>query len=1575
MAQPNTQDTQKVFHSATENFKSFVGSVENVSNTKHMEDIYANMTKLFDAFTNGALLEQGANSETLLRTVYRSLDEDFLEIVQDSKAVDKLIEVIKSKQEGIEPEKVADAMVSETTKKVVTKTLDPETCDPMQVVLDFIDELQTSILQVRLNLSREYERRRLEYAKSLAGQQEDLDKLKGESEEQAQQISETLGQVATDETTWKDAQLKELSRLMEKFDQATSKASDNILAQTLQEDKTLVEMSKEQKKVNWDKLISGIQGQQTKLLKQAQAEPIAQPQPQQSQEASDQKPWAVDSEKPQLEGQKPRREEEPPKDDLSAEAAKMEKVSQDMSKVKQPKLTPPPANGSKLNVSPSKNGMCVCPICGHMHPKGGAHVPPPSPDGSNGGGKLTQGGVINTIGKIHENVQRQLNNKKFRNAFALDLNKVQGGLQKQMKKVDKTESTISKDLGATKKGIKSLKRQLAASKGKGILGLIFGGPIGMIAFTIVGGLILITLARLALKKWSDTYMPKKDGSKASIFGIPIPGWDTMKALGLGIWNFITVGLPNYWDRLKHFMGNVKKQLFGKNGMFKDAIETRNTIRKIIGALIIANTKKAGGVIAKYLLKALGLCFCWIPGVKPVCDFLAEFGPAIYTFVATQIMLIWSNKKADAERGAQAMAADQMATGKSQVKHFKNMLLSNAKGVKPFKGQLNAIPGLQTSKGGKGAGGPARAAIMRAIPVHHNKNFGKSTDMQKDKLDKDKKSAESEVESRLKDNKPDDLLVKINADMDTMNQRVRKDFDDWWKNRKANGRDEQGRTWEVAYREIKEKARRETIGKTITPQILAIDNYIGQLSKSQRFKNVKGPLYDPNTGWNPGYRVYASDLRSIIPLNPFESVHQKPDIYFGKPAEAEVDSIGFMPFTWIQDGVKMAVHPINYEIARARGIRMIYQQMLNMLEYGWKPDLKKFAGYWVEWNKALVKHSFGEYENEDNVLFKDRFVKFIKKLREGKVQGKDNTLDAAMKQPDGWFAEKTQGMLDAAGLSGAEAGIVLGAGAMVGLGGAAIAFAAIKGIQAAKKVGKDVNRMLNYDRAAEGVNGELKDNKDLGWWDRGKLLAKRKKRQAEAIATVISWRKTKNAGIEYGGVRDFWLESGALDLFANHAIMGTVGAAIPLIDFLIGKGMFPSAPPAKNANRIHDLMHWFFTTAGIKGYDWKQVVGDEASQAGFAQVFLEYLRYKVLPQWNRVEKLLSDEITYKTQKTQARLLKGVMLLNTLMSPKGIFAFMDKQLRFPNMKVKLIDYSNASGDDRKKLDMYRMQMGIPDAKGKNTILTMLQGTWDKIGDMTDEKLDALIGTVKGLMAKAEFEARYTGDYTYFKQLKQHWDRLEKEKQARLDAQASGNKIVKKPGEVPTKVLEPPPKTMAEIEEEKRKAAAEEAKRKMEEERKAKEEREKKLKEEAKRKEALAVANAKIKAMEAIRKQEENYEAILQKMIGDPGKVTDAELKSLGDEVKNLKQEAENQIAKLPREERELKLALIRGDKISEKTFSEIKETAVGLHGNLQEYIEEVNQIPVGSVLAIQNTPSLNAPQPVRMQDSDSVDLGDM
>jgi hypothetical protein len=96
-------------------------------------------------------------------------------------------------------------------------------------------------------------------------------------------------------------------------------------------------------------------------------------------------------------------------------------------------------------VKPSKNGEHTCPICGYSHPPGGPHVSPqkaqppspqPSVENGNGESKITQNGVLNAIGKMHENVQKQLNDKKFKNGFMMNYSQIQGGLQKQMKKID-----------------------------------------------------------------------------------------------------------------------------------------------------------------------------------------------------------------------------------------------------------------------------------------------------------------------------------------------------------------------------------------------------------------------------------------------------------------------------------------------------------------------------------------------------------------------------------------------------------------------------------------------------------------------------------------------------------------------------------------------------------------------------------------------------------------------------------------------------------------------------------------------------------------------------------------------------------------------------------------------------------------------------------------------------------------------------------------------------------------------------------------------------------------------------------
>ena len=62
-----------------------------------------------------------------------------------------------------------------------------------------------------------------------------------------------------------------------------------------------------------------------------------------------------------------------------------------------------------------------------------------------------------------------------------------------------------------------------------------------------------------------------------------------------------VGLPNYWDRLKRFIGNIRKELFGKKGVLRDMTEAKNTMRKIVVAWIAGNFKKAGGKMVSVVL--------------------------------------------------------------------------------------------------------------------------------------------------------------------------------------------------------------------------------------------------------------------------------------------------------------------------------------------------------------------------------------------------------------------------------------------------------------------------------------------------------------------------------------------------------------------------------------------------------------------------------------------------------------------------------------------------------------------------------------------------------------------------------------------------------------------------------------------------------------------------------------------------------------------------------------------------------------------------------------------------------------
>ena len=86
---------------------------------------------------------------------------------------------------------------------------------------------------------------------------------------------------------------------------------------------------------------------------------------------------------------------------------------------------------------------------------------------------------------------------------------------------------------------------------------------------------------------------------------------------------------------------------------------------------------------------------------------------------------------------------------------------------------------------------------------------------------------------------------------------------------------------------------QIIQQSIKPELSKLDAYIEQLSQSKRFQGVQGKLYDVVRGWNPGYRVFAKDLLSPIPQEPFEEIHHtngqlKADVSFSEPAYEETD---------------------------------------------------------------------------------------------------------------------------------------------------------------------------------------------------------------------------------------------------------------------------------------------------------------------------------------------------------------------------------------------------------------------------------------------------------------------------------------------------------------------------------------------------------------------------------------------------------------------------------------------------------------------------------------------------------------
>lgn len=708
-----------------------------------------------------------------------------------------------------------------------------------------------------------------------------------------------------------------------------------------------------------------------------------------------------------------------------------------------------------------------------------------------------------------------------------------------------------------------------------------------------------------------------------------------------------------------------------------------------------------------------------------------------------------------------------------------------------------------------------------------------------------------------------------------------------------------------------------------------------------------------------------DLYTQIPLTPFEEIHQKPDIKFGEPAYPDEEGIGYMPFSWREDGVPVCVDPFRFQLARAYFIAKIFADIGDRVAQGvWTREevlnrvLPSFSNLWIRASKtSLVPRTgwvFQHYGLDPNkIWYDDKFRFFLQRLRSGMIDEDDNKLgyvELNVKRDEEEEKEKVQDFWQPASLPSAS-----------------------KSDHIAQMVNMNKDETV---RNAKAKNWFFKEDAETqARLDEKKLVEKRMK----------MWLDTEWFGIKYFTIRDFMLDKYVLGaLGGKKQITGPMQNANIIMRLLVDGFNFPQDTKHDNKDHwyssdartgetpfLHHLMWAFFgKDSNIKGADLSQLDNDNQVRSAFGQSLLEYFIYKVFPQWNVVEKALADDATFHSKITEKKMSSALLALAQLFTSSSILEFLFNQLRFPNAEITLIGPSNArTGENLEKLRLAYASAGLTYGKQKQENLNKWKGLWNDASKLKDEDLERNLQMIQKELGKAKYEAKYTYNTDYAEQIEKIFLALQQEYDNRHAHK--GSKIVKANGKV-QKVLEPP-KDMKQIEEERRKREAEERKKAAEEEKKRQEEEKKRLAEEAERLERVKVAEAEAKAMEEIRKQEQNYENILNKMVATPDKVTDKELNSLGKEVENLKQEAENRISQLPREEREMKLALLRGDKVSEKTFAEIKETACGLQGSLQAYMEEVNKIPVGSLLAVEQA-SGGSPMQVPMADTDSVDMGD-
>lgn len=320
---------------------------------------------------------------------------------------------------------------------------------------------------------------------------------------------------------------------------------------------------------------------------------------------------------------------------------------------------------------------------------------------------------------------------------------------------------------------------------------------------------------------------------------------------------------------------------------------------------------------------------------------------------------------------------------------------------------------------------------------------------------------------------------------------------------------------------------------------------------------------------------------------------------------------------------------------------------------------------------------------------------------------------------------------------------------------------------------------------------------------------------------------------YNGVRHFILGDNRFSGFVSlgPVISDPISVANLLIDKLIDIEAWGKRD--KKHPAINKLFNMYFEGNNIRGWDKSDATNDRKLQAAFAQSFLEYLIFETMPLFRKSEVLLHNTLSDKNNKSKWNAARdGIRLLIRSLDKDKFVEFFVKHLRFPNMRVKVIDYANAKGYELTQVDLYRRKAGIPHRAKKKEILDRMKGIrrkkkvnnspnkipskWDKDG--YDDEIENDIEYFQKWMPGLAMEAKATGNYEFFNLVSKHLEKLLGEKNA-SEALKGGSKIAQaivvsadKSISVPTSQIDEEKKAK---EEQERKAKEAEEKRKKERE----------------------------------------------------------------------------------------------------------------------------------------------------------------